>query len=124
VDPAFKPHGRWDRLPARRRDEMAVETPPAHGVTSQGVTWEIVGADPEPEPPALAAAPEAPAPEAPAKSPPPAALAENKPVREIASGNGSMVLAETKSEPASPPERAEPEGPTRRGWWNRRFGGD
>jgi hypothetical protein len=113
---------------------MPVEAPPEHGVTSQGVTWEIVGADPEPEPPALAAAPEALAPEAPApetpafeapaKAPPPAAPAEDKPVREAANGNGSMVLAETQSEPAPPPERAEPEGPARRGWWNRRFGGD
>jgi len=46
------------------------------------------------------------------------------PVREVANGNGSMALAETKPEPTPPQERAVPEGPPRRGWWNRRFGGD
>jgi len=121
VDPSFKPHARWDRLPARRRDEIPVETPPEHGVTSQGVTWEIVDAAPEQEPLAPAAAAE---PQRALEAAAPQAPAEDKPVREVANGNGSMVLAKTKSEPASPPERAEPEGPTRRGWWNRRFGGD
>jgi ribonuclease E len=131
VDPGFKPHGRWGDLPVRRRDEAPIETPD-HGVTSQGITWEIVGAAQEPEV-AAEPVPEAP-PAAPAKpelirsEPEPVAAspsspAETSPTREPALANGSMSHAEATPQDAPSPESTEPEGPPRRGWWQRRFGG-
>ena len=144
VDPGFKPHGRWGDLPVRRRDEASLDTPD-HGVTSQGVAWEIVGAAQEPEAPELEAtqpeavaepvASEPPAPPTPVKAQdpePPAANApvvEATPAREPALANGTMSHAESTvapEAPASAPAPAaseEPEGPPRRGWWQRRFGG-
>ncbi len=133
VDPAFRPHGRWGDLPARKRGEAALDTPD-HGVTSQGITWEIVGAAQEPEAQVEPEAPQpSPAPVAPAKSEPePVAAApsatEDTPAREPALANGAMAHAEARAEPAPKEapvaeEPAEPEGPPRRGWWQRRFGG-
>jgi ribonuclease E len=128
VDPAFKPHGAWGDLPVRRRDEAPAEAPD-HGVTSQGITWEIVGAVQEPEPavpaPAARAEPEppaaAPAPPAPVATepPPPAEVTERVP----AHANGTVALAEPTPKEAQPDANPEPEGPPRRGWWQRKFGG-
>ncbi len=136
VDPGFKPHGRWGDVPARRRDESSLDTPD-HGVTSQGVTWEIVGAAqepeaPEPEPVAEPVAAEPPAPPAPVKAeepepPAPSAPAvEATPAREPALANGTMSHAESAVAPEAPAPTAPevPEGPPRRGWWQRRFGGN
>ena len=132
VDPSFQPHGSWSNLPVRRRDEAALETPD-HGVTSQGITWEIVGAvqEPEPEEPARTAEPEpepaAPVPAAPAPAAPAAAAEPPSPAeipqREPARANGTVALAEPASKEAQTEEPPEPEGPPRRGWWQRRFGG-
>ncbi len=141
VDPGFKPHGRWGDLPVRRRDAASLDTPD-HGVTSQGVAWEIVGAAQEPEAPELEAsqpeavaepvASEPPAPPTPAKdepSPPTpsAPVVEATPAREPALANGPVSHAESAVAPEAPaPAPAaseEPEGPPRRGWWQRRFGG-
>lgn len=134
VDPAFRPHGRWGDLPARRRAEAPLETPD-HGVTSQGITWEIVGAVQEPEaqpeaeaPPEAEASEPSPTPAAPAKPErePVAATsptAEDTPVREPVLANGAMTHAESAPNEASvAAEPAEPDGPPRRGWWQRRFG--
>jgi ribonuclease E len=122
VDPAFRPHGQWGDLPARRRGETPLETPD-HGVTSQGITWEIVGAAREPEEqtePEVAEPPTAPAAPMIAEPEP---LAESPPAREPALANGTMAHAETTpSEASVSAEPAEPEGPPRRGWWQRRFG--
>src|SRR5690606_35218432 len=134
IDPSFRPHGGWRDLPVRRRDEASLETPD-HGVTSQGITWEIVGGaqEPEPEPEAepATAAQEMPLPPTePEPQPEPVAAAEPAPAekapaaREAAIGNGSLALAETAQKETAPQEPAEPEGPPRRGWWQRRFGGD
>jgi len=133
VDPGFKPHGRWGDVPARRRDESSLDTPD-HGVTSQGVTWEIVGAAQEPEAPEpesvaepVAAEPPAPVkaeePEPPAPSAP---AVEATPAREPALANGTMSHAESAVAPEAPAPTAPevPEGPPRRGWWQRRFGGN
>ncbi len=131
VDPGFKPHGRWGDLPVRRRDEAPIETPD-HGVTSQGITWEIVGAAQEPEvvpEPTPEAPPIAPAKPEPASSEPepiaasPSLPAETSPAREPVLANGSMSHAEATPQDAPLPETTEPEGPPRRGWWQRRFGG-
>lgn len=130
VDPAFKPHGRWGDLPVRRRDEAPLDTPD-HGVTSQGITWEIVGAAQEPEvvpEPTSEAPPVAPAKSEPARSEPEPIAAspspvETSPAREPALANGSRPHAEATQQDAPSPESTEPEGPPRRGWWQRRFGG-
>src|SRR5690606_38037194 len=133
IDPSFRPHGGRRDLPVRRRDDPALDTPD-HGVTSQGITWEIVGEthepDPVPEPEAEpeTAAQEMPLPPAELEPEPVAATesapAEKAPAREAAIGNGSLALAETAQKETAPQEPAEPEGPPRRGWWQRRFGGD
>ncbi len=129
VDPSFRPHGTWGDLQVRRRDDAALETPD-HGVTSQGITWEIVGAvqEPEPEAPAPIPAPSVrPEPVAAAAPPTPSAPASEPPAevsrREPAHVNGAMALAKPAPEEAPQAESAEPEGPPRRGWWQRRFGG-
>jgi ribonuclease E len=137
VDPTFKPHGRWSDLPARRRGEAPLETPD-HGVTSQGITWEIVGAAQEPEaeahPEPVAEVQPTPEPVAPVKPEPAPAAAvsssasESTPTREPALVDSAMAHAAAHAEPTaektiSSAEPAEPEGPPRRGWWQRRFGG-
>jgi ribonuclease E len=133
VDPSFQPHGGWRDLPVRRRGEARLETPD-HGVTSQGITWEIVGAAQEPdsglelatpdtpeqdahEPAAVSAAPMAAAP-APAEP----ASAEDSHARQPMGDDESMALAGTAPKEALQQEPSEPEGPPRRGWWQRRFG--
>jgi ribonuclease E len=130
VDLAYRPHAARGGVAVRRRDAVALEIPD-HGVTSQGIAWEIVGAAQEPEPAAteelapakLEAEPvvTAPVPPAPAVAEP--APVESAPAHEPSVGNGSMALAETAPKEASLQEPPEPEGPPRRGWWQRRFGG-
>ncbi|MFN3746447.1 MAG: Rne/Rng family ribonuclease [Hyphomicrobiaceae bacterium] len=129
VDPSYHPHTGWGGMAVRRRDEVAFEIPD-HGVTSQGIAWEIVGAAQEPEPAATEALapakrdaePVTAAPVAPAPAVAEPAPAESTPVHEPSVGNGSMALAETAPKEAAPQEPPAPEGPPRRGWWQRRFG--
>jgi len=119
VDPEFRPHGTWRNLPVRRRDEGPLETPD-HGVTSQGITWEIVGAVQEPEPapesePETAQTPEPVKAEAqtPRYEPEPAAPSapESSQQRGPILANGGAVHAEAATKEAPPPEPPQPEGP-------------
>jgi ribonuclease E len=129
IDPSYRPHGGWGGLPVRWRDEVSFETPD-HGVTSQGIAWEIVGAAQEREPVAtegltpakLESKPVAATPESPEPAAEPSPV-EDAPAREPTGGNGTMALAETAPKEASLQASPEPEGPPRRGWWQRRFGG-
>ena len=145
VDPSFTPHGEWIERPVTRRAEPSAEagseTPPQstardapdveaseaspdHGVTSQGIPWEIKGAAQEPEAAASAEPESAREPESPAP-----AIREQqveKP-REPATAApkedaGTLALAESPRE--EPPEALPSDGPPRKGWWQRRFGGN
>jgi hypothetical protein len=137
VDPSFTPHNDWN-MPAPRRADRDADgdaasdfTPPDHGVTSQGVAWEIVGAAQEPE---AAAPPEPePVPELKSSEPAPRAPAPiettpepvEKPLEPAIAASKeeapAMEFAEARQE--APPEPPRPEEPPRKGWWQRRFGG-
>jgi ribonuclease E len=124
VDPSFTPHGEWVDMPAARRAEPRVEEP----------AWEIKGAVQEPE----ADVPERPTdevvapaaasswrdePAAPPPQEPEPVAATQAPVEKPAAETAELTLAAAPQEPAPVPESRSDE-PPRKGWWQRRFGGN
>ena len=128
VDPSFAPHGEWVDVPVVRRAEPQVEER----------AWEIKGAAQEPEADMIPRAadvaatdavpgwrePAAPAPE-PKFEPHVAEPVASAPkmVEKPAAESGELTLAAAPHEPAPAPEPRSDE-PPRKGWWQRRFGGN
>ena len=133
VDPSFTPHGDWVDVPVVRRAEPQAEER----------AWEIKGAAQEPETYPIPRAADVVAPTAmPGWREEPAALApvsmvEPKFVPQVAEPVASvppmdekpaaetreLTLAAAPQEPAPAPEPRSDE-PPRKGWWQRRFGGN
>ena len=130
VDPSFTPHGEWVDVPVARRTEAVVEER----------AWEIKGAVQEPEadqiprPTEFAAAdatpgwrdePAAPAP-APAFEPQAAEPVASAPAmaEKPAAESGELTLAAAPPQAEVPPPEPHSDEPPRKGWWQRRFGGN
>jgi ribonuclease E len=137
VDPSFTPHGEWVDVPVTRRAVAEVD--------AGEPTWEIKGAAQEPETDTTPRADEVPTastvpdvrgepavaapvaepkfethvPEPAAGSVTAAPATVEKPAAEL----GELALTTAASEPAPAPEPRSDE-PPRKGWWQRRFGGN
>ena len=130
VDPSFSPHGKWVDVPVARRAEAPVEER----------AWEIKGAVQEPEadqiprPADFTAAettpgwrdePAAPAPE-PKLEPLPAEPVASAPAmaEKPAAESGELTLAAARPQEEAPAPEPRSDEPPRKGWWQRRFGGN